>query len=175
MSNEYPYLFMLDSVRIAAAAYLGGFSLDLDPSVKFTDVAGRKWNGMRPVTTITAIAIAESSGDIFSYNNQNMNGSRDLGLCQINTVHAQMFNEVTSPWRPVDAMVLSYQVYLNAGSRFTPWNGYSQITKWYYASKNLTIIRYASDGVTQFRRRLNDGESPEQILKVDLRDFSSYK
>ena len=70
-----------------------------------------------------AVAIAESSGHIDA-TNTNTNGSVDYGIWQINSVHADLFNQYPQ-WWSVENADMAHAVYAAAGNKFSPWTTYN--------------------------------------------------
>lgn len=71
-----------------------------------------------------AIIQAESGGNPKAVNNSNSNGSSDYGLFQINTVHSELLK--SNPWDdPAANARMAYQVWKDAGGKWTPWSTYS--------------------------------------------------
>lgn len=69
-----------------------------------------------------AIALAESGGNTLA-THTNTNGSKDYGLWQINSVHADLLRSYT--WsNPQDNAIMAHRVFADAGNKFTPWSTY---------------------------------------------------
>lgn len=66
-----------------------------------------------------AVATAES-GRVPRSTNQNTNGTRDLGLFQINTIHTAILAS-GDPMDAADNARMAFQVFTDAGSRWGPW------------------------------------------------------
>lgn len=95
----------LDAKKVAALAYQAGFRDD-------------------NVSMAVAIARAESQWKPLAVNDQNTNGSTDYGLMQINSIHASLL--ATGDWRdPQDNMRMAFQIFTDAGARWTPWSTYN--------------------------------------------------
>lgn len=74
------------------------------------------------VRIAVAVALAESGGRPDA-THRNSNGSTDYGLWQINSVHKEILSAGT--WsNPTDNARMAYQVWKNAGGKWTPWTTY---------------------------------------------------
>lgn len=80
--------------------------------------------GFRGADLVIAVAVAKAeSGWDPSATNANTNGSTDYGLFQINSVHAAIL--AGGDWSdPQDNAVMAHQVWLDAGSSWSPWVTY---------------------------------------------------
>lgn len=180
--TNYAYSFSLDAKRLVAAALIAGFK-DSPTKITYKDVAGVTYSDIPEATLTAAIAIAESSGNMWAYH-ANSNGSVDLGAWQINSpAHADLLASpaLSSPWRIADNASMAYSVYKAAGD-FSPWSvttpnkttGVAPVSGWYYEEIGLTGLRYASDGMDLVRAALKSGKTLAQILAIELRDFTPY-
>jgi len=77
------------------------------------------------IPVAVAIAFAESGGKSDIISKPNTDGSRDLGVWQINNkAHADLLSRYT--WsNPHDNAKMAYLVYHAAGNRFTPWTTFN--------------------------------------------------
>lgn len=76
------------------------------------------------IPTAVAIAMAESSGRANAVNNANSNGSSDYGLMQINSIHSNLLSQYD--WKdPLQNMQMAYQIWKDAGGKWTPWSTYN--------------------------------------------------
>lgn len=64
-----------------------------------------------------AVAKAESNLISDAYN-ENTNGSWDMGIFQINSIHGYGRQDMEDPAKNTES---AYQIYLKAGRQFTPW------------------------------------------------------
>jgi hypothetical protein len=72
--------------------------------------------------TAAAVALAESSGNAGA-SHVNSNGSTDFGLWEINSVHRALL--AGKNWRdPVVNAQMAFQVWHDAGGKWTPWSTY---------------------------------------------------
>lgn len=80
--------------------------------------------GWRGPDLVIAVAVAKAESNWApGARNENTNGSTDLGLFQINTVHAGILAE--GDWRdPAANARMAYQVWTDAGERWGPWVTY---------------------------------------------------
>jgi hypothetical protein len=82
--------------------------------------AGFKGNDL---AVAVAIAMAESSGHIDA-KNINIDGSTDLGIWQINTVHADLLARYPQ-WWSVENADMAFSLYQSKGGKFTDWVTYN--------------------------------------------------
>ena len=94
---------VLSYLQVAKAAYAAGFR-------------------GRDVVIAVAVAQAESGHDPRAVN-QNTNGTQDLGLFQINTIHGAILKS-GDPFSAADNARMAFQVFTDAGSRWGPWVTY---------------------------------------------------
>ncbi len=80
--------------------------------------------GWRGADLVIAVAVAKAESDWNpTARNENTNGSTDLGLFQVNTVHAAIL-ATGDPMDPTDNARMAYQVWTDAGGRWGPWVTY---------------------------------------------------
>jgi Lysozyme like domain len=89
--------------QVAALAKLGGFS------------------GHDEITTMTAIALAESGGRMVK-GGPNHNGTYDWGIWQINDIHKPSEAIKTNPVANAKA---AHAIYVQAGNSYKPWSTYN--------------------------------------------------
>lgn len=76
------------------------------------------------IPTGVAIVHAESGANPQAVNHANTNGTQDYGLFQINSVHSQLLQ--AGNWsNPQSNVNMAYQVWKNAGGKWTPWSTYN--------------------------------------------------
>jgi lysozyme-like protein len=98
----------LDAKSVAALAYQAGFRDD-------------------DISMAVAIAKAESKWNRLAVNDKNRDGSTDYGLMQINSIHASLLS--TGDWRnPLSNMQMAFQIFTEAGSKWTPWSTFNNGT-----------------------------------------------
>lgn len=76
------------------------------------------------IATAVAVAMAESGGRADAVNSSNRNGSIDRGLMQINSIHKGLLSQY-DPFDPLQNMQMAYQIWKNAGGKWTPWSAYN--------------------------------------------------
>lgn len=77
------------------------------------------------IATAVAVALAESGGNTTAVNSKEPDGSTSYGLWQINSVHAGLLKN--GDWRnALDNARMAYQVYTNAGKKWTPWGVFNR-------------------------------------------------
>lgn len=80
--------------------------------------------GWRGADLVIAVAVAKAeSGWNPTATNQNTNGSTDIGLFQVNSVHAAIL-ATGNPLDPTDNARMAFQVWTDAGQRWGPWVTY---------------------------------------------------
>lgn len=85
--------------------------------------------------TAAAIALAESSGNAEA-THVNSNGSEDFGGWQINSVHRALL--AGKNWRDINVNAqMAYQVWHDAGGKFTPWSTFKSGAYTKYLSGNV--------------------------------------
>ena len=77
------------------------------------------------ISTMVAIAKAESGWDPKAVNTANSNGSRDDGLFQINTVHKGNSWYPTDPYDPQQSANAAYAIWQGAGQTYRDWSVYN--------------------------------------------------
>jgi Lysozyme like domain len=106
--------------QVAAAVYGGGFRGSELP-------------------TAVAVALAESGGDPH-ITHRNSNGSVDYGLMQINSIHSQIL--AAGRWDdPTSNAKMGYQIYVDAGKKFTPWNAYKNLRYRLFMARAVVATR----------------------------------
>jgi hypothetical protein len=180
----------IDPKRIIAALLLAGFEDKPITGLTFKDAAGRTWVDMHEVTYMGAIALAESSNNLFA-THVNTDDSVDQGPLQINSIHEDLITPLCNPFTLVGAGLLARKIYEAAGKSFSPWNctktqpgrDFPEVANWYYQDLGLTRMRYASDGIALVRTELKNGRDAglddatilNRVTRFDLRDFSPYQ
>jgi len=90
-----------------------------------------------------AVAMAESGGGNAHATHTNSNGTTDFGLWQINSVHADLFNQYD--WAvPGDNGRMAHAVWQGAGGKWTPWATYPNAAN---LQMNKVIADIKSNGV----------------------------
>lgn len=74
------------------------------------------------VATAVAVALAESGGRYAAVSAPNFNGTRDYGLWQINSVHAQLFQQYPTWW---DASNAKMAKTVHAGQGWKAWTTFN--------------------------------------------------
>lgn len=72
--------------------------------------------------TALAVAKAESGLNPRAVNNKNKNGTSDYGLFQINSIHKPTAQEKVDPYANAKR---AYQIWKDAGGKWTPWSAYN--------------------------------------------------
>jgi hypothetical protein len=144
--------------RLAAAALLAGFTRS-------------------ELSTIVGISGQETSGNVWAVGGPNPNGSYDYGAWQINMKahqpkHPEWFNGMGLNWCSyVDNARMARVIYLEAGSSFRPWYGYTTgryntRTGPYAHSNGYSWKDWAEAGIKIMDNALSGGKSLEVVASI---------
>jgi hypothetical protein len=88
-----------------------------------------------------AVALAESRGNAEAEHHDS-DGSTDYGLWQINTVHSDLLSRYKW-WLPIDNARMAFEVFVEAGYRWTPWSTYTsgEYRKYLGGEQVITVAR----------------------------------
>ncbi len=119
------------------------------------------------LTISVAVALAESAGKTDAINTANTNGTRDYGLWQINSVHADLFKSAV--WSdPAQNARMAFAVFKGAGYRWSPWSTFNN-----GAYKRFMGVAAAS-GQRGLFVTVNPGDTLSHIAQVQLGDATKW-
>jgi murein DD-endopeptidase MepM/ murein hydrolase activator NlpD len=133
--------------------------------------AARYWQGEN-LRIAVAIAGAESGYDPGVRSPANSDGSYDHGLWQINSVHRKLLRR--GDWRDPDVNAwMGYQVFRDAGNRWTPWTTYNSGS--YRRYLGSVTVSPASQSTTppsspRTAPRPQDAPNPQVLTPSDPQD-----
>lgn len=88
-----------------------------------SDLVNARWSSAQDRRIGTAVALAESGGQVDAKNTKNTNGTEDYGVFQINSVHGFDKDRLLSDANyNADA---AYKVWKDAGGKWTPWSTFN--------------------------------------------------
>jgi murein DD-endopeptidase MepM/ murein hydrolase activator NlpD len=124
----------------------GGGSGSASGSIDLASLARQAGFPESAIPTAVAIAMAESGGNPNAIGDKSIGGSD--GLWQIYTKAHPDLVQKYNLFDPLQNAMAAYQVYKNAGNKFTPWTTYNTGAYLKYVGQNATVNMSGSSGGT---------------------------